>query len=218
MTHAPKPLQITQPRSPAIIAPKSLSLGFMYNIRDWLEHDLCPLDFSRLTVLSVGTDTSVFRWPRMLPAHQTIQALEFTSLSSNLFLSMRVYFASKAIATLSTITPASRIQQIGFVVKHPSSDTCAQLDSSVADLPLEHPPSLGLEMDVGTYGVWAPYFPRLKSQNRVCCLPTSFVPPVSLVTSCAAMILIGSRTVSGCSSPAGVLSTSRGPSRAMPSL
>jgi hypothetical protein len=42
---------------------------------DWLKHDLCPLDLSRLAVLSVH-HASVLRWPRMVPAFQTIQALD----------------------------------------------------------------------------------------------------------------------------------------------
>jgi hypothetical protein len=123
MTDAPKPLQITQPRSPAIIAPKSLSLGFMYNIRDWLENDLCPLDFSRLTVLSVETDTSIFCWPRMLPAHQTIQALEFTSLSSNVRFSYLLPFEVTANAQLDPSQGQAR-QISGKRRASPSSQTC----------------------------------------------------------------------------------------------
>ncbi|KAJ7368580.1 hypothetical protein DFH08DRAFT_831749 [Mycena albidolilacea] len=64
-----------QPYSGARIVLESLQLRGIGGYFVWLERDVCPLDFSRLVVLSV-TDASVLRWSRMAPAFQTIQALD----------------------------------------------------------------------------------------------------------------------------------------------
>ncbi|KAJ7904772.1 hypothetical protein B0H14DRAFT_3851145, partial [Mycena olivaceomarginata] len=89
---------------------------------DWLKHDLCPLDLSRLAVLSVQ-HASVLRWPRMVPAFQTIQALDVPavealdlSLFPNLlFLRIEIHEEKSAVNALSTIATSSRIQQIELV-------------------------------------------------------------------------------------------------------
>jgi hypothetical protein len=69
-----------RPRS-APIAPIALESLRVDNhakgIGYWFNHDLCPFDISRLTVLSLGTHSSITGWSRMAPALRTIKALEF---------------------------------------------------------------------------------------------------------------------------------------------
>jgi hypothetical protein len=65
----------TPSHSSTRIVLESLQLNSEDAKLDWLKHGLCPLDLSRLVVLSVQY-ASVLRWPRMVPAFQTIQALD----------------------------------------------------------------------------------------------------------------------------------------------
>jgi hypothetical protein len=154
-----------EPHSGARIVLESLRLDGVEADFDWLKRDLCPLDLSRLVVLSV-TDTSVLCWPRMTPAFQTIQALDvltsvrFPRLLSDrtltnfqqgtldlslfpnlLFLRIGIGY-EPAVDTLETITTSSCIQQIVF--SYIDRRFCGQLDSHVADFSMGHLPKVGL--------------------------------------------------------------------------
>lgn len=56
-----------------------LHIPYMNDIvPDWLQHETCPFDFSRLKVLSVGRDPQIPDWPIFAPAAtQTIETLDF---------------------------------------------------------------------------------------------------------------------------------------------
>ncbi|KAF7365173.1 hypothetical protein MVEN_00388800 [Mycena venus] len=160
---------------------KSLRLRQIDNIGSWLNNPLCPFNFSRLAVLSVHVHTSVLGWTRIAPALRTIEALELTmsdkaqgtinlSLFPNLlFLRMKIdKNVPRALDTLSTFISSSRIRQIVVsMTMARSPGTGWQLDSKVASLPLQHTPTLGLEMSMLDYDRWAQarHFPQLHPQN-----------------------------------------------------
>jgi hypothetical protein len=176
-------------RHSAPIALASLRLDTMDGVDEWLHHDLCPFDFSRLAVLSVTSRTTALRRPRMAAALKTIEALELIfvgfaggepvnlSKFSNLHF-LRIHFSSPSdhqmglvLESLSTLTSASPIRQI---VMHFSplgwsgEETCDPFDAKMAGLELAHLASVGLEMDIHEYTRAEPFFPRLRSKNLVC--------------------------------------------------
>ncbi|KAF7352694.1 hypothetical protein MVEN_01235300 [Mycena venus] len=179
VNHSGNSFQPTQRDSLASIALESLKLGHVKSIETWLNHDLCPFDLSRLTLLSVDVYTSLFAWPRMAPALQTIETLDFTidhkidtdpevidlSLFPSLMclrMKINMHHITQALDTLSTVTSASRIRQIIFRLRFRSSVACQQLDSKVASLPLQHPLTVGFEGHVEES-----HFPQLTSRNML---------------------------------------------------
>lgn len=56
---------------------EALRIVAISGIADWLQHETCPFDFSRLRVLSVGEKLEILRWKILAPAFRTIEALEF---------------------------------------------------------------------------------------------------------------------------------------------
>jgi hypothetical protein len=180
-----------QPHSGARIVLESLQLGGAEADFDWLKQDHSPLDLSRLVVLSV-TEASVLCWPRMMPAFQTLHALDvltsvrFPRLLSDttltnfeqdtldlslfpnlLFLRIGFDYKQPVVDTFKTITTSSCIQQIVFSHIRRYTQSCGQLDSLVADLSMGHLPRVGLEMDIDAYNAYVPYFPRLHAKNLV---------------------------------------------------
>ncbi|KAJ7792678.1 hypothetical protein B0H14DRAFT_163431 [Mycena olivaceomarginata] len=174
-------------RHSAPIALASLRLDTTDGVDEWLHHDLCPFDFSRLAVLSVTSRTTALRRPRMAAALKTIEALELNfggfagggepinlSRFSNLHF-LRIHFSPPSdhklglvLESLSTLTSASPIRQI---VMHSSpsgwsgEETCDPLDAKMAGLELAHLASVGLEMNIHEYTRAVPFFPRLRSKN-----------------------------------------------------
>ncbi|KAJ7811139.1 hypothetical protein B0H14DRAFT_1475204 [Mycena olivaceomarginata] len=160
----------TPPHSSARIVVESLQLRGAEAGFGWLKQGHSPLDLSRLVVLSVE-DPLVLRWPRMMPAFQTIQALDFPNSDTLdlslfpklLFLRIEFGYEQPAVDVLETITTSSCIQQIVF--SQIERRFWGQLDSRVADLSMGHLPKVGLEMGIDTYNVYVPYFPRLHAKN-----------------------------------------------------
>ncbi|KAF7352783.1 hypothetical protein MVEN_01245000 [Mycena venus] len=182
VNYNPTFLPPAQKHSSPLIVLESLRLGYLNFVDGWLQHHLCPFDFSRLSVLAIDVHSSVVSWPQIAPALQTIEALEFAShmedqrpidlsLFPNLqFLHISVYISctTLALAALSTITSSSRVREIIFSIRPPRANACAQLDSEVAGLPLQHAFTVGLEMGAEVYARWAPHFSRLNSRNLLC--------------------------------------------------
>ncbi|KAF8213598.1 hypothetical protein K438DRAFT_1101332 [Mycena galopus ATCC 62051] len=172
-----RPQYVLRPVSPRpySVELESLRLVSSNNVDEWLKHDLCPFDVSRLAILSINSKISILGWKRMAPALQTIEALDFSCdgkdpVNLSLFphlLFLRIHqlatgsTATMALDTLSTISSSSRIQQIVLEIKLPTADLCYQLDSNIAGLPMLHFPSIGLEMSINQYHRWAQHFPRL---------------------------------------------------------
>jgi hypothetical protein len=155
------------------------------DIDEWLNHDFCPLDFSRLAVLSIARGmwplTTMIGRSRMAAALKSLVSLEFVtdavvdlSQCSNLqFLridSSRLSGPQMAFArdTLSTIAPSSPIRQIVICLSwEVDARACDQLDAHIAGLPLQHLSSVELEPSMERYAHLEPFFPRLECKNLV---------------------------------------------------
>ncbi|KAF7366718.1 hypothetical protein MSAN_00929900 [Mycena sanguinolenta] len=192
--HIQHDLHPTASHSSASVALRSLKLNiYSFNgVDEWLNHDLCPFDFSQLAVLSVTNPTLLgIGRSRMIPALQTIRALEFNigmffdenqlidlSLFSNLqFLRISFYchphLTAIALDTLSTLVISSAIRHIVMSFWPTNIDAhwqavYDQFDSKIDGLQLQHLLSVGLEMDVQDYTCMAEFFPRLHSRNLLC--------------------------------------------------
>ncbi|KAJ7835370.1 hypothetical protein B0H14DRAFT_2796700 [Mycena olivaceomarginata] len=144
------------------------------DIDEWLNHDFCPLDFSRLAVLSIARGmwplTTMLGRSRMAAALKSLVSLEFVtdavvdlSQCSNLqFLRMDSSGLSDpqmafARDTLSTIAPSSPIRQIVICLP-------CEMRKSLG-LPLQHLSSVELETSMERYAHLEPFFPRLGSKN-----------------------------------------------------
>jgi hypothetical protein len=208
----------TLPQSSPPVALVSLLIDSWKGVDEWLLHDLCPFDFSRLALLSVTALTApiLFR-PRMASALETIEVLEIEmnvsdgafldlSLLSNLqFLRIEVasyldFEVQMAIAldTLSTLTSASPIRQIvisGCGAATRNAQACDQFDTKVASLPLQHLSSVGLETSLDLYSHSVPLFPRLYSKNLVCRCPFQLFFFTLTLDSSSAVVLTGLRCV-----------------------
>ncbi|KAF8195837.1 hypothetical protein K438DRAFT_786680 [Mycena galopus ATCC 62051] len=141
-------------------------------ILQWIQRDPGPFDFSRLTALSITT-VSVLRWPRMAPVLQTIQIHEFdydVCLPSAFEITLaQILCMESATDALPTLTASSGIRQIVAAIsfQSPQINRCGRLDSCVANLALQHLPTVGLEMDAEQYAHYLPEFPQLNSKNLV---------------------------------------------------
>ncbi|KAJ7792676.1 hypothetical protein B0H14DRAFT_2930148 [Mycena olivaceomarginata] len=143
------------------------------DIDEWLNHDFCPLDFSRLAVLSIARGmwplTTMLGRSRMAAALKSLVSLEFVTdavvdLSQSFGPSMAF-----ARDTLSTIAPSSPIRQIVICLPcEVDARACDQLDAQIAGLPLQHLSSVELETNMERYAHLEPFFPRLGSKNLLC--------------------------------------------------
>ncbi|KAF7343391.1 hypothetical protein MVEN_01771500 [Mycena venus] len=158
-----------RPHSSTPIALASLKLDALNGVDEWLNHDRCPFDLSRLTVLSVPACASMVGWPGP-------SAPINISLFSNLqFLRINIIYPHRSMTivhgTLAAITSSSPLRQIVFSfwpVSHVEVAMCKQLDFKVANLPLPHLSSVGLEMNINEYNRSVPFFPRLDARNLLC--------------------------------------------------
>ncbi|KAJ7433985.1 hypothetical protein FB451DRAFT_304984 [Mycena latifolia] len=178
---------IAHPRSRSI-AFESLKIGPIKYLSNWLLDDLCPLNLSRLRVLSiVPAHGAEFWWLKFAPTFQTLEVLDFTSWSAsagaldlsalpNLVLIRMGGMGGAAgqglqtaLVILSTIANPTRIRKI--IIWHSWLDrgSCEQLDSKLVSLPVQHLPTLELEMALIGGGLkisnLEQSFPRLASRN-----------------------------------------------------
>ncbi|KAF8195840.1 hypothetical protein K438DRAFT_786902 [Mycena galopus ATCC 62051] len=156
------PLEPTQCPSSAPVELESLKVDGASFIQEWLQHHFCPLDFSHLrvlSVLSVGA-TAALCGPRMRLAYKSLQALEFERDPQNIdpldlsffpnLISLRICVHSIQAVTkdLETIKASSRIRAIEFMFYFPDNPgVCAKVHSAIAKLPMQHPLTVGLELD-----------------------------------------------------------------------
>ncbi|KAF7367320.1 F-box domain-containing protein [Mycena sanguinolenta] len=175
------PLRPKQFSLPSVrIVPESLKIDLSSNIDEWLNHDQCPIDISRLAVLAIDTRTAVLSWPRMVPSLQTIEALDLSSrgngvvdlslLPNLLFLridSISWLSVQVALDTVATIPASSRIHEIILRIATPEAPdaVCEQLDSEIGGLSFPYLSYVGLEMSIPDYNDWASHFPRLCSKD-----------------------------------------------------
>ncbi|KAJ7429724.1 hypothetical protein FB451DRAFT_1382994 [Mycena latifolia] len=159
------------------------SITYLYN---WFGHDLCPFNLSRLKVLSMSPREEyeeIVGLQIFAPALRTIEVLNFSLRASDPGLDLAALpnlvllrmggitrtRMERAVDTLSTIAPPSRVRKI---VLHSSSldeECCGQLEAALTSLPLDPLPTLEMEMDSIRGGPSADnldqYFPRLSSMN-----------------------------------------------------
>ncbi|KAJ7089571.1 hypothetical protein C8R44DRAFT_818508 [Mycena epipterygia] len=131
------------------------------DLPDWLMHPYCPFDLSALKALSIGTNIELLGFRKFWPALQTIETLELEpdankpiiDLSSFPSLELlRIYDSAWPwiFATLSTITPSSRIRKI--VIDGDLNDTTPdEFDLHLACLPISI--TVEFEMHSAPYAV-----------------------------------------------------------------
>ncbi|KAJ7463320.1 hypothetical protein FB451DRAFT_464683 [Mycena latifolia] len=166
------------------VALESLKIRSIKYIGNWLANDLCPLDLSKLKVLSIihGLE-EVLQWPRFAPALRTLQALDFIPRVSTQRLDLSVFpnlllirlggatgteFKS-SLDVLSMIAAPSRVQKIIIWNSYLDGACCEQLDAKFASLPVDPLPILELEISTirggPTVDTLVNFFPHIMSLN-----------------------------------------------------
>ncbi|KAJ6525930.1 hypothetical protein DFH09DRAFT_1188197 [Mycena vulgaris] len=167
---------------PAAILLDSFRIAEIKGIRDWMDHALCPFDFSGLKVLSCSRP-EVLRWPQITPALQTVKALDFTPSSYDddsmidlstfpclVFLRISIEWPHAwpmALNTLSTIAPLNHIRKIVICGLFANGIAAEELDSRLSSLPMHHSPAFHFEMHPNDYDRLAPTLHRLSSTNML---------------------------------------------------
>ncbi|KAJ7087989.1 hypothetical protein B0H15DRAFT_295099 [Mycena belliarum] len=142
----------------------SLRVGNAGAVRDWVNHPLCPFDFSALTGLSVFIHAEVVHWPKLASIRQNITVFAFTAhpdmnvIDLSAFGSLeylRIGLFSLAAwptarAALSTITPLNKIRKIVLLGTFFGVDG-DELDRTLTSLPLHYARVFELEMEPEYY-------------------------------------------------------------------
>ncbi|KAJ6556511.1 hypothetical protein DFH09DRAFT_1317833 [Mycena vulgaris] len=148
-------------------------------MRDWMDHPLCPFDFSGLRVLSISTYTEVLRWPQITPALRAVKALDFIIPLSDpmidlspflglVFLRISInwdYDWPTVLNTLSTIAPSNPIRKIVICGVSADEIDAEELDSRLSSLSMHHLEAFHLEMNPFDYANLARSLHRLSSTN-----------------------------------------------------
>ncbi|KAJ7075226.1 hypothetical protein B0H15DRAFT_867596 [Mycena belliarum] len=151
----------------------SLCIGDTTGVRDWVNHPLCPFDFSAVAGLSVSIYVEVVHWPKIAPILQNITVFAFTArpgmngldlsvfgslenlrirLSENLRIGLSVGVAWRsARAALLTIPPSNNIRKIVLSSKSFSAHDSDELARTLTSLPLHHAGVLDFEMPPNYY-------------------------------------------------------------------
>ncbi|KAJ7442041.1 hypothetical protein FB451DRAFT_1298156 [Mycena latifolia] len=177
------PRPIPDSRS-APVALESLELPSLEYINDWLLHDLCPLDVSRLRFLSIASSHEpLLRSAKFAAAFRTLEVLDLSlgksdamvdisTLPNLSVLRLCAMHAPMLLNTVSTIPASSRIRHIFIWRSSLDRQWCDALDSKIISLPVERLPTLELCIDsiLGgpTIDNLEQYFPQLASRNLVC--------------------------------------------------
>ncbi|KAJ7478546.1 hypothetical protein FB451DRAFT_185211 [Mycena latifolia] len=174
------PRPIPDSRS-APVALESLELPSLEYINDWLLHDLCPLDVSRLRFLSIASfHEPLLRSAKFAAAFRTLEVLDLSlgksdamvdisTLPNLSVLRLCAMHAPMLLNTVSTIPASSRIRHIFIWRSSFDRQWCDALDSKIISLPVERLPTLELGIDsiLGgpTIDNLEQYFPQLASRN-----------------------------------------------------
>ncbi|KAJ7118371.1 hypothetical protein C8R44DRAFT_878965 [Mycena epipterygia] len=167
-------------QSPIHLCPSSVRVESLQcrtaHFDDWLMHTLCPFEFSGLRFLSMVTRKDILRSPNFLPAHGTIEALEFvidattqadlSSLSQLASLRMSAPFGpgSAALATLSTIAWSNSIHTLTLACSFHDVDA-EYLDSQLSNLPIPDSATVEFEMSITEYASMMRKLPQFTSQK-----------------------------------------------------
>ncbi|KAJ7495482.1 hypothetical protein FB451DRAFT_1360251, partial [Mycena latifolia] len=71
--------QVTPHHCSASIRLESLRITAVGGVRDWVNHPLCPFDFSGVIALSLFIYAEVVRWPKLAPVLRTLKVLDFSA-------------------------------------------------------------------------------------------------------------------------------------------
>ncbi|KAJ7495412.1 hypothetical protein FB451DRAFT_1550837 [Mycena latifolia] len=172
--------QVTAHHCSAPIRLESLRITAVEGVRDWVNHPLCPFDFSGITALSIFIYTEVVRWPKFAPVLRTLKVLDFSVYASeppidlspflNLAL-LRIFLYSaqawpNAFDALATIAPTNRIRKIVIYGAIAGADP-EELDAKLSALPLHQLPAVEFQMAPAYFAQLAPALNRLNSRNMV---------------------------------------------------
>ncbi|KAJ7137381.1 hypothetical protein C8R43DRAFT_1020088 [Mycena crocata] len=170
----PHPERVSTP--PIVL--ESLRISSVGMVGDWLTHPLRPFDFSRLKVLSMGRH-AYLPWPEYASIMQTIQVFDFTpkvdetvnlSLLPNLVV-VRIMIPSNvwlgALDALLTIGATQRIRKIIINLRAAHVGALERLDAVLAQIPIDPPPVVELEMDLLRFFSLRPHFRQLASKDML---------------------------------------------------
>ncbi|KAJ6521182.1 hypothetical protein DFH09DRAFT_1287252 [Mycena vulgaris] len=185
-----------EPTEPSLFIPhhrstatmlESLRIAPLPGICDWLAHEHCPFDLSRLKSVMIypGGSQTTFLLQNLARACRTIETLGFTTIRNgtkidlSLFPTLTVLIIAKpfagpptmAVESLSTVSPSNRIRRIVIRSSCLDAKDCQELESKLSDLPMRLQPTVEIEMET----IWGflttanlkEYFPRLSAKNLV---------------------------------------------------
>ncbi|KAJ6578295.1 hypothetical protein B0H19DRAFT_1062804 [Mycena capillaripes] len=177
---------------------------------DWLMHPFCPLDFSALKTVSVGSNTEILQSDKFAPARQTIETLELVASNIKPGIDLSSFPVLQVLRmdpgggwlwayhTLATITASSRILKI-IIVGYLDTTTHELFDAELSALPIS--PTVEFEIHPPYYASMIRHLPRLISKNMLHCAkesPEWFSVACSSLPAChlnLARRLIGFSTV-----------------------
>ncbi|KAJ7478449.1 hypothetical protein FB451DRAFT_1396222 [Mycena latifolia] len=174
------------------IALDSLRIQLGDYISDWITHDLCPLDLSRLRFLSIicarqpvlqsATFAAALRTLEVLDLMLKASAdvLDLSTLPSLVLIRMTIVGPygddptgiefQKSLDTLSTIPSDTRLRRILIWKSFLDRKACEKLDATLASLPVQPLPTLEFDMssiggNLRTIDNPAQFFPEMAAQN-----------------------------------------------------
>ncbi|KAJ7720329.1 hypothetical protein B0H14DRAFT_3009054 [Mycena olivaceomarginata] len=145
-------------------------------------HPFCPLDFSALKTVSVGTNTEILQSDKFAPACQTIETLDLVASNTKPGLDLCSFPALQVLRmdpgggwwwaydTLATITASSRILKI-IIVGYLDTTTHELFDAELSALPI--PLTIEFEIHPPYYSSMITNLPRLMSKNMLHCAKES---------------------------------------------
>ncbi|KAJ6613799.1 hypothetical protein B0H10DRAFT_1951195 [Mycena sp. CBHHK59/15] len=151
-------------------------------LHDWLMHPFCPLDFSALKTVSVGSNTEILQSEKFAPARQTIETLELVASNIKPGLDLSSFPALQVLRmhpgggwwwaydTLATITASSRILKI-IIVGYLDTTTHELFDAELSLLPIS--PTIEFEIHPPFYASMITNLPRLMSKHMLHCAKES---------------------------------------------
>ncbi|KAJ7436912.1 hypothetical protein B0H11DRAFT_2109037 [Mycena galericulata] len=151
-------------------------------LHDWLMHPFCPLDFSALKTVSVGSNIEILQSDKFAPALQTIETLELVASNIKPGLDLSSFPALQVLRmdpgggwpwaydALASITASSRIFKI-IIVGYLDTTTHELFDAELSALPIT--PTIEFEIHPPYYASMIAHLPRLMSKNMLHCAKES---------------------------------------------
>ncbi|KAJ7501146.1 hypothetical protein B0H11DRAFT_1993809 [Mycena galericulata] len=158
---------------------KSLRIEYTECVEDWLVHDHCCFDLSRLKLLSLHSNIHLLRSPAFQRAFESIEALDFQIVDFNITKAVDLSaFPNLSVLRItcrapnplplilpvfSTIAPTNRIHTIALVASF-SEIELRELDAALSGLA---GPVVELTVDAERYSYAASFLPLLRATDRL---------------------------------------------------